>query len=251
MPDYTVHPTALVEDGARLGTGCIIHPHVLVGRHCVLGEGVIVHPFAVLGGPPQDLRFDEATPSEVHIGARTVIREHVTINRATKAGDATRIGADCFLMTASHVAHDCQVGNSVVMANAVLLAGHVDIGDHAFLGGGVVVHQFTRIGESVMIGGGVRITKDVAPFCLATDRIHGLNVVGLRRRGLKRETVAEIKAALHEISVRGNRREIARAALAGGRYATPEARQFLDFFLTGRRPFAPMRRNAAADESAE
>src|SRR5208282_6372730 len=106
---------------------------------------------------------------------------HVTISRATKAGGSTQIGSDCFLMAACHVAHDCRIGDRVVIANAVLLAGHVQIGDRVFLGGGAVIHQFVRIGESAMIGGGGRISSDVAPFCIATERntVYGLNVVGL------------------------------------------------------------------------
>jgi UDP-N-acetylglucosamine acyltransferase len=124
----------------------------------------VVHPFAVIGGDPQDLSFDAATASGVRIGARTVIREHVTISRATRAAAATEVGTDCFLMAGCHVAHDCRIGHRVVIANAVLLAGHVQIGDRAFLGGGAVIHQFCRIGEGAMIGGGARISRDIAPF---------------------------------------------------------------------------------------
>ena len=149
----TIHPTAIVEDGAQLGAGCVIHPHAIVTRHCVLGDGVVVHPFAVVGGDPQDLSFDPATRSGVRIGARTVIREHVTIHRATKADGWTEVGAGCFLMVSCHVAHDCRLADKVIMANAVLLAGHVQIGEGAFVGGGAAVHQFGRIGEGAMIGG--------------------------------------------------------------------------------------------------
>ncbi len=246
----SIHPTAIVEDGASLGKGCVLHAHALVGRHCRLDEGVIVHPYAVLGGDPQDLGFKPDTRSGVHIGARTVIREHVTVNRATKPGEDTTVGADCFLMTGCHVAHDCRIGERVVIANAVLLAGHIRIGDRAFLGGGAVLHQFCRIGESVMIGGGARISGDVAPFCLATERntVYGLNVVGLKRRGFSRDVLREIKEAFRETLVLdGNLRERASAALASGRYTSTEARGFLEFFLQGRRPFARMR--PSADEA--
>ena len=121
----TIHPTAIVEDGAQLGAGCVIHAYAIVTRHCVLGDGVVVHSFAVVGGDPQDLSFDPATRSGVRIGARTVIREHVTIHRATKADSWTEVGAGCFLMVSCHVAHDCRLADKVIMANAVLLAGHV------------------------------------------------------------------------------------------------------------------------------
>lgn len=246
-----IHPTALIQDGARLGTGCVIHAHAVITRHCELGDAVVVHPFAVIGGDPQDLKFDTGTQTGVRIGARTVIREHVTISRATKAGGATEIGPDCFLMAACHVAHDCRIGSGVVIANAVLLAGHIQIGDRAFLGGGAVIHQFCRIGEGAMIGGGARISRDIAPFSLATERnaLVGLNVVGLRRRGLKREAMDEIKRAFRALDKPvGNLREIAASALQGDAFTSAEARSFLDFFQGGRRGFARSRRGAGADE---
>ena len=249
----SIHPTALIEEGARLGQGCVIHAQAMIGRHCRLEDGVVVHPYAVLGGDPQDLGFKPETPSGVHIGARTVIREHVTVNRATKPGESTTVGADCFLMTGCHVAHDCRIGNRVVIANAVLLGGHVHIADRVFLGGGAVIHQFVRIGESAMIGGGARISSDVAPFCLATERntVYGLNVVGLKRRGFKSGVLAEIKQAFRETLARGgNVRERAAAEIASSRYASPEARSFLEFLVAGRRTLARVRHDAAtgADE---
>ena len=247
----SIHPTALVEEGARLADGCIIHAHAMIRAHCELGEGVVVHPFAVIGGEPQDLSFDIGTFSGVRIGARSVIREHVTISRATKADSFTEIGADCFLMAGCHVAHDCRIGSRVVIANAVQLAGHVHVGDRAFLGGGAVIHQFCRIGEGVMIGGGARISRDVAPFTLTTERntLIGLNVVGLRRRGLERKVLDEIKRAFHALdSPVGNLRELAAAALQTGAFTSAEARSFLEFFQSGRRGFVRTRRGGAADD---
>jgi UDP-N-acetylglucosamine acyltransferase len=249
-----IHPTALIQEGARLGAGCVIHAHAVICGPCELGEGVVVHPFAVIGGDPQDLSFDANTPSGVRVGARTVIREHVTISRATKSGGATQIGSDCFLMAACHVAHDCHVGDRVVIANAVLLGGHIQIGDRAFLGGGAVIHQFCRIGESAMIGGGARISRDVAPYTLATERnaMIGLNLVGLRRRAFPREAVDEIKRAYREINTPvGNLRQIAAAALQRGEFGSAEARNFLQFFAGGRRGFVRTRRGAAADEPGD
>lgn len=242
-----IHPTALVESGAQLGAGCVIHPYAVIRRHCVLDDAVVVHPFAVIGGDPQDLGFDTAGDSRVHIGARTIIREHVTISRATRTGASTEIGADCFLMAASHVAHDCRVGDGVVIANAVLLAGHVHVGDRAFLGGGAVVHQFCRIGEGAMIGGGACITRDVPPFTMATERnaLIGLNKVGLRRRGFDRAVLDELKRALRLVVVPiGNPREQARLALARGEFKTSEAHRLLEFYQQGRRGFVRPRRSA-------
>jgi UDP-N-acetylglucosamine acyltransferase len=249
-----IHPTAIVAEGARLGAGCIIHAHAVITACCELGEGVVVHPFAVVGGDPQDLAFDAATTSGVRIGARTVIREHVTINRATRAGAVTQIGADCFLMATCHVAHDCRIGDRVVIANAALLAGHVQVGDRAFLGGGAMIHQFCRIGASAMIGGGARISRDVPPFCMAAERngLIGLNVVGLRRRGFSREVMAELRRAFHLLGVPvGNLQQIAAAALQRGEFGSAEARSFLEFFQDGRRSFARVRKAGAADMAVE
>lgn len=245
-----IHPTALIEEGARLGAGCVVHAHAVISKHCQLGEDVVVHPFAVIGGDPQDLSFDANTHSGVRIGSRTVIREHVTINRATKKGVSTEIGSDCFLMAACHVAHDCHIGDKVVIANSVLLGGHVQVGDRTFLGGGAVIHQFCRVGESVMIGGGARISRDVAPYSLATERnaMIGLNLVGLRRRDFAREVVEEIKLAFRKVDAPvGNIRQMAAAALGSGEFSSAEARIFLQFFAGGRRGFVRTRRNAADD----
>jgi len=236
-----IHPTALVEEGAQLGEACIVHAHAIVGRHCILESEVEVHPFAVLGGPPQDLSFDSRIQSGVRIGARTVIREQVTVNRATHENGFTEIGADCFIMTAAHVGHDCRLGRRVIMANAVLLGGHVQIGDHAFLGGGAVVHQHGRIGESAMIAGGARITEDVAPFCLCAERndVLGLNLVGLRRRGFTREVIQDIKLAYRRVHAQGgNRRSAAAALLEQKAYASEQARHFLEFCEGGSRRLA-------------
>ena len=249
-----VHSTAIVEEGARLGAGCIVHAYAHISRHCQLDEGVVVHPFAAIGGDPQDLSFDASTHSSVHVGARTVLREHVTINRATKAGGYTEIGADCFLMTGCHVAHDCKVGDRVVIANAVLLAGHVQVGERAFLGGGTVIHQFSRIGEGAMIGGGARISRDVPPFCLVTERnaLVGLNVVGLRRRGIARRAMTELKRVYRALDRPvGNLREIAASLLKDGAIDSPEARQYVEFFLSGKRHCVRSRRARSAEPETD
>jgi UDP-N-acetylglucosamine acyltransferase len=246
-----IHPTALVEDGARLGSDCVIHAHAIITRHVVLGEGVVVHPFAVIGGDPQDLGFQPATESGVVIGDRTVLREHVTVNRATQAGGATRIGADCYLMATAHVAHDGQVGDRVILANQVLLAGHVHVGERACMGGGAAVHQFCRIGESAMIGGLTRLTRDVPPYCMTTERdeLIGLNAIGLRRRGFTPPVIAEVRRAFHAVCrALGNPRALAAAAVASGDYQHPETLRFLDFFASGKRGF--VRPRAGTEDSA-
>ncbi len=246
-----IHPTAIVEPGACLGADCEIMAGAIVTRHCVLGDRVTVHPYAVLGGDPQDLRFDRATESGVRIGSGTTIREYVTINRATKAGGETMVGSGCFLLAASHVGHDSVVGQGVVLANAVQLAGHVSIGDHTFVGGGAEFHQFVRVGESVMVGGMTRAGLDLPPFVMVAERsqVIGLNLVGLKRRGVSREAIRELKAAFRAVYFTpGNIRAVAAAALAGGAgptFAMPEARRFLEFFAGGTRGFARPRRGGS------
>lgn len=253
MPDFMIHPLAIVEAGAQLGADCEIHAHAIICKHAILGDRVVVHPFAVIGGDPQYLKFDRATESFVRVGNGTVLREYVTINRAIHAGQATTVGENCFLMSGAHLAHDCAVGNNVVLANNALLAGHVSVGDFAFIGGGAAAHQFTRIGESVMLGGLARITRDLAPYTIVAERdeVSGLNLIGLKRRGFSRDAIKELKEAFRTVySENGNIRELAKRALEGGAFATAEARKFLEFFTSGKRSFArPVR--AARPEDAE
>jgi UDP-N-acetylglucosamine acyltransferase len=247
-----IHATAIVEDGAQLGADCEIMAHAIVTRHVTLGERVVVHPFAVIGGDPQYLKFARDTDTGVRIGAGCVIREHVTINRSIHAGKFTAIGDNCFFMAASHVAHDCEVGNDVVFANAALLAGHVAVGDHSFLGGGAAIHQFCRIGESVMVAGHASITRDVPHFTMVAERddVIGFNVVGLRRRGFSRAAIAELKAAFRDVYFTpGNIRDVAAQRLAAHAFETPEARRFLEFFSAGKRSFARARRTTTEDEA--
>ncbi len=245
-----IHPTAIVEEGAQLGVDCEIMAYAVVTKHCELGDRVVVHPFAVIGGDPQYLKFDRASLTGVRIGAGTILREHVTINRSIHAGKFTTVGESCFLMSASHVAHDCEVGNHVVFANSALLAGHVGVGDHSFLGGGAAVHQFCRIGEGVMVAGHASITRDVPHFTMVAERdeVIGFNVIGLKRRGFSRAAIAELKAAFQDVYfTAGNIREVAAQRLAANAFETLEARRFLEFFAGGKRSFARARRAAGED----
>ena len=249
MPTF-IHPTAVVEDGAQLGADCEILAHAIVTRHAVLGDRVVVHPGAVVGGDPQYLKFDRATPTFVRVGAGTVIRENVTLNRAIHAGNATVVGARCFLMAGSHAGHDCELGDDVVLANNAMLAGHVTVGSFTFVGGGAGIHQFCRIGESAMISGLSRISRDLAPFTITAERDHvsGLNLVGLKRRGFSRDAIRELKEAFRAVYYGiGNIRELAATALASGGYQSAEARRFLEFFAGGKRGFARARRLAVGE----
>lgn len=192
VPDSVwIGPFAVVGEDVTLGERVKIGAHAVVSGVTTLSEDVEVGPGAVIGTPPQDLKYaGERTVLEV--GARTVIRELANISCGTSATGRTVVGADCFLMAFSHVAHDCVIGDGVILANAVNLAGHVEVGNRAIIGGIVPVHQFTRIGEFAMIGGGYRVSKDVTPFTLAGGeplRAVGINKVGLRRNGFSNEEI--------------------------------------------------------------
>lgn len=233
-----IGPFAVVESGASLGPGCVLAAHAVIRGSARLGAGVRVDSFAVVGGDPQDLGFDPSTPTWVEVGDGTIIREHVTVHRATGAGAATRIGPRCLLMAGSHVAHDCEVGVGAILANGCMLGGHVAVGDQAFVSGGVAVHQFCRIGRGALVSGNAVITEDVAPQLLAHGRneVAGLNLVGLRRRGASADAIAELKRAYREVFAPGaSCAAQAGTALGSGTYATEEAGDFLRFFLAGRR----------------
>jgi len=248
----SIHPTAIVEAGARLGAGCVLHAHAVIRQYTVLGDGVVVHPFAVVGGDPQYLKFDPATASGVRVGAGTVIREHVTINRSIHAGKDTIVGARCFLMAGSHAGHDCELADDVVLANNVMLAGHVTVGRFTFVGGGAGIHQFVRIGEGVMVGGLTRLTKDVAPFLMVAERdeVPGFNMVGLKRRGFSRPAISELKDCYRTVFAGGDPRKAAAARLTAG-VSSAEARRFLEFFAAGKRGFArPAAAGGGGDDDA-
>lgn len=242
-----IHPTAIIEDGVQLGAGCVVHPHAIVKKHSVLGDGVVVHPFAVIGGDPQYLKFDPATVSGVRVGAGTVVREHVTINRSIHTDQTTTVGARCFLMANVHVGHDCAVADEVVLANNVMLAGHVEVGAFTFIGGGAGIHQFCRVGESAMVSGLSRISRDVAPFLMVAERdeVPGFNLVGLKRRKFSRESIMEIKECYLRVFAGGDPRKPAATLLAAG-VRSAEARRFLEFFTGGTRGFVRPSAHAVA-----
>lgn len=231
-PDVIIGAYSVIEDGVEIGPGTIIREHAVIRSGTVIGARCHIDSHAVLGGLPQDLSFNPKTPTGVRIGDGVTIREGVTVNRATEAGTFTEIGDSAMLMANSHVGHDCRVGAHVILANGVLIGGRVEIGEHAFLGGGAGVHQFCRIGRTSMISGLSRISQDIPPYCMMAERneIIGLNLVGLRRRGLERETIREIKKLYQLVfAVEGRPAVFARGALADGTAKTPEGRDFLEF----------------------
>ena len=248
--ETVIHDGARVHPEARLGVGVEVMPGAIVTRWAELGDRVVVHPGAVIGGDPQYLGFDRSTPSWVRVGADSVLREGVTLNRSMYADGATVLGDRCFFMANSHAGHDARVASDVVLANGALLGGHVEVGAFVFIGGNAGVHQFCRIGPVVMIGGVSPITCDVPPYCMATDRnqISGLNLVGLKRRGWSRDVIREIKEAYRVvIKPSGNMRTAAAELL--NLAVSAEAKEFLEFFAGGKRGFARPRASTRADGS--
>ena len=220
-----IHPSACVSPDAQLGAGshigplCVVESDVVLGDDCHLESHVVVkrgttvgaaNYFAegvILGGLPQHKK-GSAHPGRLVIGSRNVLREHVTVHRALTEPQVTCVGDGNLLMVNAHVAHDCQVGHETILANNVMLAGHVLVEDRAYLSGAVGVHQFCRIGQYAMVGGQAHITKDVPPFVTvdgATSLIVGLNTVGLRRGGLSRAELDELKEAYRILFRRGSR----------------------------------------------
>jgi UDP-N-acetylglucosamine acyltransferase len=219
-PSARIHPTAIVEDGATVGAGarigpyCVIGPEVSLGPDVILeshvamsgktsvGEATRIFPFASIGHIPQDLKF-RGEPVELVIGARNSIREHTTMNPGTgDGGGITRVGDGNLFMMATHVAHDCIIGNNVIMANNATLAGHVVVEDNVVIGGLAAIHQFVRIGRGAMIGGLAAVVADVIPYgSVQGERAHlaGLNLVGLKRRGVERAHIHGLRSAFAEM----------------------------------------------------
>lgn len=191
-----VGPYAIVDREVKIGQGCRIHAHVCVAPFTTIGPRCEIYPYASIGTPPQDLKFD-GRRTETVIGSDTTVREFVTVNRGSVGGEeVTRIGNHTLLMAYSHVAHDCMLGDYVIMANAATLGGHVTIQDYAVLGGLCAVHQFVRIGTHAFVGGKTGVPKDIPPYVLASGhraRLFGLNLVGLRRKNFPGTALKALK----------------------------------------------------------
>jgi UDP-N-acetylglucosamine acyltransferase len=216
MPKGSVHPTAVIEDGAKLGAGVRIGAFCVVGSEVSLGDGVEllshvvvagrtsiglrtrIFPFASIGHQPQDLKY-KGEPSTLTVGSDCLVREGVTMNPGTEGGGMqTVVGDRCAFLANSHVGHDCRVGDNVILSNNVMLAGHVTVGSHAIIGGGAAVIQFARVGPHSFIGGMSALENDLIPYGMALgNRAHlsGLNIVGLQRRGFAREDIHSLRRA--------------------------------------------------------
>lgn len=193
-----IHPTAIIEDDVILGEDCEIAAYAVIKRHTRMGARNRVAEHAVIGGDPQDFKFKPDTLSYTEIGDDNYFREGVTIHRGSRPDSATKIGNGCFLMAYAHIAHDCIVGNNVVMANTAGIAGEVVVADKAFISAAVTVHQFCRIGRNAMIGLSAKVVQDALPFCITDGnpgRARGLNLVGLKRNGFSKDDIGALKEA--------------------------------------------------------
>jgi UDP-N-acetylglucosamine acyltransferase len=209
-PSVIIDPSAKIADGAKIAPYAVIGPNVKIAsgvsifpqvylENCEIGENTTISTGAVIGTAPQDLGY-KGELTRVIIGDNCQIREHVTVNRASGEGNVTKIGNSCMLMTGAHVAHNCQLGDNVILANLVTLAGHVSVGDFAFIGGMVVIHQNVRIGEMTIMGGFSGTRLDLPPYAKTEGRpagVIGINTVGLRRRGLNQEERTNLKKAFN------------------------------------------------------
>lgn len=250
-PSATIHPSAVIEDGARIGAGCRIGPFALIGpevslaegvevkSHAVvtgwteIGDGTVIFPFATVGEIPQDLKYS-GERTRLIVGQRNRIREGVTMNTGTEGGGGiTRVGDDCLFMTGAHVGHDAQVGNRVILANQVAIAGHCIIGDDVIVGGLSGIHQFVRVGRGAIIGAVTMVTNDVMPYGLVQGprgELDGLNLVGLKRRGVDRPGISALRAAYHELA-QGEGSFLERARKLAETTESPHVREMTEFIL--------------------
>jgi len=260
----SIHPTAVVDPQASLGCQvaigpfCVVETGAVIGDRCRLAAGVVVKEYTtlgeenevdegtVLGGRPQHIARHPQW-GNVRIGARNMIREHVTVHRAMAPEGTTVIGDDNLLMVNAHVAHDCQVGSHTILTNNVMLAGHVTVGDYAYLSGGVGVHQFCRVGAHAMVGGQSHVNKDLPPYVTVdgvSTRVVGLNVIGLRRRGFTADDLAQLKLAYRIIYREGLTWEQVLEKLRTTFTSGPAA-AFYPFLRAGQRGFIFERRTPA------
>lgn len=235
--DPTVHvgPYAVIGGGVELGPQCVVGPHACLTGETRAGAHNRFHAGCVIGDAPQDLKYKDA-PTGLRIGDRNVFREHCTVHRSNKPDEVTIIGSDGFFMANSHVAHNCIVGDHVILANGALLGGHVTVQDRAFISGNCLVHQFVRVGTLALMQGGSAISKDLPPYTIARgdNGICGLNIIGLRRAGFSAEERLELKQLYHALFRSGQTLRMA-LAVARERFSGAAARGLLEFVAAAKR----------------
>ncbi|MAT38653.1 MAG: acyl-[acyl-carrier-protein]--UDP-N-acetylglucosamine O-acyltransferase [Ectothiorhodospiraceae bacterium] len=235
--NVTIGPFTIVEADVEIGEGTQIGPHCKIDDGARIGKNCTIHQGVVVSTPPQDLKYnDEKTYFE--LGDNCVIREYCTLNRGTVHSGTSKVGSDCLLMAYVHVAHDCFIGDKVIISNSTQLGGHVHIGYHAIVGGLVAIHQFVTIGAHTMTGGGIRVLKDVPPYALAGHTpatFEGINSVGLRRRGFSAETRASIEEAYQIIYRSGRNVSQAVEHIKATMELTDEVQEILNFIDESRR----------------
>lgn len=236
-PSSSVGAFAVIGPGVELGADVRVGSHALVERDTRVGRGCELHHGAVLGTDPQDLKY-EGEPATLEVGPGTVIREYATLNRGTAASGATRVGADCLIMAYAHVAHDCRIGDHVILSNSVNMGGHVEIGDWAIVGGITAIHQFARIGDHAFVGGGSRLPQDVVPFTTVAGNpcsAYGINTTGLRRRGFDDERIRALRSAYRSLFRSDLNLGDAVDRLADAGPETEDVRAMIDFIRASER----------------
>jgi UDP-N-acetylglucosamine acyltransferase len=249
--DVSIGPYCIVGPHVTIGDGCRLVGHVSLTGHTTIGPRTVIYPFASLGTPPQSVKY-RGGPTRLVVGADCDIREGVTMNTGTEdGGGVTEVGDKCFFMVGSHVGHDGRIGNNVIFANNAVIGGHVSVGDYAMLGGNSAVLQFVRIGEGAMIAGVSGARADVIPYGMAQGPLAflvGLNVVGMRRRGVAKADILRVRAA-YEILFFGEgefRGRLDRVAAEYG--ADALVRKITDFIRAGKRPLSTAIRRGEAEE---
>lgn len=236
LDDVHVGPFCQIDAEVRIGRGCRLESHVVVTGQTTLGAGCRVFPFACLGHRPQDLKF-RGERSDLIIGSNNQIREHVTMHPGTAhGGGTTRVGDNGLFMAGVHVAHDCQIGNGVIMANNATLAGHVELQDFAFLGGLSAVHQFVRIGRQAMVGGLAGVEADVIPYGMVLGNrasLNGLNIIGMKRRGIDRDEIQHMRNAYRTLFATGGTFADRLSDVAEHYKAQPRVIEIIDFIRSG------------------
>lgn len=246
-----IHPTAIVSPLARLGNNvrvgpfcviganvelgddCVLHSHVVLEGHSKFGRGNEFFPFSVIGGKTQDLKYI-GEPTYLEVGDHNVFRENTTVHRSTHGDVPTRIGSHNLMLCYSHVAHDCQLGNHIILSNSVGLAGHIVVDDHAIISGLAAAHQFCRIGKHSIIGGLSKVVQDVPPFMIVDGNpasVRGLNLVGLQRRGFSEEDIKQLKTAYKKLFLKkdGNMATSLSSLKATHTADTPQVAHLIDF----------------------